>query len=268
MFLSWIVIISLSFYLTLKGKATFKISIIIYIITLVLGGIILGALPNAVMPIQLIFTNLGIGGPINAIIPMILVLALLLISTVFFGRIFCGYACPVGVMEELLSKINFKSKIKAQKDNKFNIKISSKLTSLIRWIFFGIIIGLSLIWTISVLQIINPFLGFSYIKNPIATALFIPFIMLIVVIIASIFLYRPWCRFLCPFGAIGSLTSRFSTYKYSRTEECTECGLCEKICPTQEAYKESKKGECYFCGRCVEICPQNAIKIEKRKKKI
>jgi NAD-dependent dihydropyrimidine dehydrogenase PreA subunit len=51
-----------------------------------------------------------------------------------------------------------------------------------------------------------------------------------------------------------------------RTDDCTECGLCEKICPTQEAYKDSKKTECYFCGRCVDICPVNAIKFERKKK--
>ena len=263
MFISWIVIMVLAFYLLSKGKASTKISIILYAISLILGGIILGAIPNAVMPIQQILTTLGMAGPINAIIPMVVILALLLLSTLIFGRIFCGYACPVGALQELISKINFKSNIKAQKNNKLHIEIPSKVANIIRWIFFGLIIILTLIWTISILQIINPFLGFSFIKNPGAVAFLMPLIMLIVVSIASIFVYRPWCRFMCPFGAIASITSRFSRCKYSRTDDCTECGLCEKICPTQEAFKESKKGECYYCGRCVEICPANAIKLKK-----
>lgn len=267
MFISWIVIIVIAFFFIYKRKVSLRISITLYLVSFILGGIILGAIPNAVMPLKQILTNIGIGSPINVSIPMIVILALLLLSTIFFGRIFCGYACPVGAVEELLSKINFKSNIKAQKNNKAHIKISSKMASLIRWIFFGIIIVLSLIWTISVLQVINPFLGFSFIKNPRAVALLIPFIMLIIVINASIFLYRPWCRFLCPFGAIASLTSRFSIYKYSRTDACTECGLCEKICPTQEAFKDSKKTECYWCHRCVETCPNKAIKLTKKEKK-
>ena len=264
MFLSWIIIIIVSFYLIFKGKASFKTSVLLYSITFLLGGIILGAVPNAVMPIQQILTTINIGGSINVIIPMVVVLALLLLSTIFFGRIFCGYACPVGAVEELLSKINFKSNIKAQKENKLHIEIPSKLAQIIRWIFFGFIIVLSLIWVFAVLQTINPFLGFSIIKNPTAVVLLIPLIMLILVIIASVFIYRPWCRFMCPFGALASITTRFSRYKYSRTDTCTDCELCEKICPTQEAYKDSKKGECYFCGRCIDICPQNAIKIEKK----
>ena len=265
MFISWIVIMILAFYLLFKGKASVKISILLFLGSLILGGIILGAIPNAVMPIQQIFSRFGGDSPINAIIPMLVILALLLLTTLFIGRTFCGYACPVGALQELISKINFKSNIKAQKNNKLHFEIPSKVANIIRWIFFGLIIILSLIWTISVLQLINPFLGFSVIKNPGAAALLIPLITLIVVILAGFFIYRPWCRFMCPFGALASITSCFSVCKYTRTEDCTKCGLCEKICPTQEAYKDSKKGECYFCGRCVEICPVNAIKLKKKR---
>jgi len=264
MFISWIVIMVLGFYLLYKGKASTKTSTLLYSISLILGGIILGATPNAPMPIQQIFTTIGMAGPINAIIPMLVILVLLLLSALFFGRLFCGHACPVGALEELISKINFKSNIKAQKNNKLHVEIPSKVANIIRWIFFGLIIILSLIWTISILQILNPFSGFSFIKNPGAVALLIPFITLIVVILASIFVYRPWCRLMCPFGALASITSCYSRYKYSRTDDCTECGLCEKICPTQEAFKESKKGECYYCGRCVEICPVNKKKKKKK----
>jgi len=266
MFISWIILMAVSFYFIFKGKLSKKVSIGLYLISIILGGIILGAVPNAVMPIQQIFDSLGSAIPMNLILPMLIILALLLLTTIFIGRIFCGFACPVGALEELISKINFKSSLKEQKNIKYKIDVSQRTTNIIRWAFFGIILILALVWSISLLQIINPFLGFSFIKNPAAVALTIPLVVLIGVSIASIFLYRPWCRFLCPFGAIASLTSRFSQYKYVRTEDCNNCGLCEKICPTKEAYQDSKKAECYFCGRCVEICPQNAI-ILKRKEK-
>ncbi len=79
--------------------------------------------------------------------------------------------------------------------------------------------------------------------------------------ITSVFIYRPWCRFLCPFGAVSCFCSNFALTVYVRTEDCTECKLCEKICPTQEAFSDSKKGECYYCNRCVEICPEDAIRL-------
>ena len=47
------------------------------------------------------------------------------------------------------------------------------------------------------------------------------------------------------------------------TDKCTDCGLCEKICPSHAAYRDNPKTECYYCNRCVEICPENAIKYGK-----
>jgi len=119
------------------------------------------------------------------------------------------------------------------------------------------------------LQIINPFTGFKIFTNPLAPLVLIPGISLIIVAIASFFVYRPWCRLLCPFGTLASVIGRFSQYKYIRTEDCNECGLCEKICPTHQAEQDSKKEECYNCNRCNNVCPQYAIKLGKlaRKKK-
>jgi Fe-S-cluster-containing hydrogenase component 2 len=82
--------------------------------------------------------------------------------------------------------------------------------------------------------------------------------------IASTFIYRPFCRYICPFGAIASLVGRFSPFKIRRTDACLDCGICEKICPTLEAYRESNKGECYLCYRCIEFC-KNEMFIDTQK---
>jgi polyferredoxin len=260
MFILWIMLILIT-TLLIKNTNLKKIyKILILVISVIIGGIILGANPNPVNPIQQILLFIHSN---SIFIPMLIVFALLLLSTIVIGRMFCGYACPVGAIQELCSKINFKSNLKEQEKVKIVLKTNQKWANVIRWIFF-IFIGLvSIIWGLAVLQIINPFLGYAYFTNPFAIALIIPFITLVVIVVLSIFIYRPWCRYLCPFGALASITSRFSRYKYVRTEDCTECGLCEKICPTQEAFRESSKGECYDCNRCVEICPQNAIIFDK-----
>jgi len=261
MFILWIMLILITTLLIKNSNLKKIYKIFILVISVIIGGIILGANPNPVNPIQQIFLFIHNN---SIFIPILIVFALLLLSTLVIGRMFCGYACPVGAIQELCSKIYFKSNLKEQKKVKIVLKTNQKWANVIRWIFF-IFIGLvSIIWGLAVLQIINPFLGYAYFSNPFAIALIIPFITLLVIVFLSIFIYRPWCRYLCPFGALASVTSRFSRYKYVRTEDCTECGLCEKICPTQEAFKESSKGECYDCHRCVEICPQNAIIFDKR----
>ncbi len=265
MFIIWIIISLVAVILIYNKKFSSRISIILYLISLVLGGIILGGIPNAIMPIQQILLAFGLGLPIISVMPIIIILILLLLSTLIVGRLFCSTACPVGALQELASKLNFKSSLKEQKKTKYNLEISRRTTNIIRGIFFIAIVLLSLIWGVALLQFINPFLGLNTFRNPEILVLLIPIITLSATLIASFFIYRPWCRFLCPFGAIAGLTSSLSLYKYRRTEACTECGLCEKICPTQEANSEALKGECYLCNRCVEICPQNAIEFTRKK---
>ncbi|MBY9016366.1 MAG: 4Fe-4S binding protein [Candidatus Lokiarchaeota archaeon] len=261
MFLIWAMTFILVMLLIDTEMLTKKLNLLILLITLVLGGIVLGGIPNAVMPIQQLLGVFVGGGTILSLVAVIIILGILLGSSIVAGRLFCGFACPLGALQELISKVNFKSNLKAHERVKYRINVSQKIISIIRRIFLGVILVLAGFWGILILNVFNPLSGFSFYKTIFTFTFVIPFIGLIVISIASIFLYRPWCRFLCPFGALSALTSRLSRNKYERTEACTECGLCEKVCPTQEAFTNSKKTECYYCNRCIEICPVNAIKF-------
>ena len=263
MFLLWIVVSIIALFLINKGKLNKTYSFIIYTVVVVLGGLILGSVPNLALSIQTLLSSIGMSAPFIVILPMIIVLIILLLTVFLVGRVLCGFACPVGALQELTSKINFKSNIKKQKNVKYKIDISLRTTTIIRWIFFGVITVLAVFWSFSLLQIINPFTGFNIFTNPLAPLFLIPGITLILVVIASFFVYRPWCRLFCPFGALSSLVGRFTQYKYVRTEDCNDCGLCETICPTHQAERDSKKRECYYCNRCVTVCPQDAIKLGK-----
>jgi len=264
MFILWLSIICISLVIVFKSKMKKSYAIIILIVSIGLGGILLGAVPNAIMPIMNILMVFRGQIPIPSLMPMIIILGVLLLSTFLIARMFCGYACPLGALQELASKLNFKSSVKEQNRKKYAITTSQQTANIIRWSFFLIFAIISVVWSLSIVQIINPFTGFKVFTNPFTAALVIPLVSIIVVTILSFFIYRPWCRYLCPFGAISTLTSRYSMYKLSRTDACNECGLCEKVCPTQEAYANSKKGECYNCNRCVEACPNDAIKMNKK----
>lgn len=258
MIISWIITFLFCIMLIDSELMNRRIRNGIYLVTILFGGIFIGGVPNAVMPIQQILTTIGVRGDFSYLLPVIIILCVLLASSLLIGRIFCGFACPLGALQEILSNFNFKSDIKAQNKVKYNIKISSQIPTVTRWIFFGVLI-LFAFGGVLLLPLINPFSGFSFPKSP--SVFLLPFLGLSIVSIVSVFIYRPWCRFLCPFGAGSSLCSQVARSKYQRTEDCTECGLCEEICPTQEAVKESNKSECYYCNRCIEICPHNAIKL-------
>ncbi|MHA2247274.1 MAG: 4Fe-4S binding protein [Candidatus Hodarchaeales archaeon] len=261
MILFWVITFLFCIILINAKLMSRKVSTAIYLITIFFGGVLLGGIPNAVMPIEYILIIIGVRGEVTYLFLVILVLCLLFYSSLLFGRIFCGFVCPLGALQELISKINFKSDLEGQKEAKYRVEISSQVSKKVRWIFIGVLFLLASIWSIVILPAFNPFSGFLFLKTFTLT-LIITFISLVVICFVSIFFYRPWCRFLCPFGAGSSFVSQFTGIKYQRTDACTECGLCEKVCPTQEAMVDSKKGECYFCNRCIEICPHDAIEFD------
>jgi len=135
MFLIWIGTCSVAIILISKNKLSKRNSLVIYAISLILGGVLLGGIPNAVLPIQRILSSIGAPDTIGTILPMIIMLTILLIAVLIFGRLFCGFACPLGAMQELASKINFKSKVKEQKNVKYKFDIPLKGANVIRWIF-------------------------------------------------------------------------------------------------------------------------------------
>ncbi|HET6580708.1 MAG TPA: 4Fe-4S binding protein, partial [Methanoregula sp.] len=75
------------------------------------------------------------------------------------------------------------------------------------------------------------------------------------ILVVSLFLYRPVCRIICPFGVLFSLFAEFSWFRLRRSESCIRCRKCEKACPTRTAGPDDSKRECYLCGRCTGVCP-------------
>jgi len=81
------------------------------------------------------------------------------------------------------------------------------------------------------------------------------------VLAASLFVYRPWCHFLCPFGLLGWLVEQVSLFRPRiNREECKECELCVQACPGQAMadFYAGKKlhADCFACGACIEACPR------------
>ena len=79
-------------------------------------------------------------------------------------------------------------------------------------------------------------------------------------VLACVFLYRAFCRFLCPLGAIYSLFARIALLGV-RVDEglCSGCGACVRSCRMD--VRQVGDGECIHCGECLQACPEKAISI-------
>lgn len=80
--------------------------------------------------------------------------------------------------------------------------------------------------------------------------------LLIITIILSIIIFRPFCRFICPLGAIYSLFNQISFYRLEVDKNmCTSCGKCSRKCKMNiEVYKHPNSLECIRCGECKDVC--------------
>ena len=86
-------------------------------------------------------------------------------------------------------------------------------------------------------------------------------VLLLITVILSILIYRPFCKYICPLGAVYSVFNPLSVFRYRvDKEKCTNCGACAKACKMQvDPVENANHPECIRCGACKKACPVKAI---------
>jgi len=139
-----------------------------------------------------------------------------LIYTLFFGRTFCAGVCPFGAMQDLVS---FRPQ-----------KLGSRLNAIlgvIPYIYLGLAVLYAATGTDFIICRYDPFVGIWRFN-----ASFGMFVFAVILLVIGIFIARPYCRFLCPYGVLLNWVSRFSYRHLTITPaECIQCRLCENSCP-------------------------------------
>ena len=188
------------------------------------------------------------------------------------GRTVCGWLCPFGLIQDLLDKAPLPKVRKGAWSRAFS------------WGQYVILIGLVIIAPLVLL-------GATGVGTPAFCAYLCPagtleagiplvtmneglrFMLgslfnwkvgvLVALVLVSLFVYRPFCRFLCPLGALYSFFNRFALLRYRvDNETCTNCGACLAVCKVD--IRTVSDRECIQCGACVTSCETNAIRFSLR----
>lgn len=198
------------------------------------------------------------------------VLGIILLYSIILGRTICGFLCPVGLIQELLYKI------KTPKLKKSKV---TRILSYFKYILLLIlVIILPLIYALKANNIPLPAFckyicpagtlegAILLLSNPNNNSFFgmlgvlftWKFTLLVIFIIASIFIFRFFCRFFCPLGALYGLFNKISILgvKVDKTK-CNSCQACVTHCKMD--IKEVGDHECIQCGECRKVCPCKAI---------
>ena len=199
------------------------------------------------------------------------ILGILMLFGVLLGRTVCGWLCPVGLLQELLHRIPTP---KLRKSRFTRLLSGLKYGVLAVFVlavplYFGLVSHLPLpafckyICPAGTLEGAVPLLG-----NESNSGLFAQlgilftrkFVILVVILLACVFCYRAFCRFLCPLGAIYSLFSRFAlTGMQVDSSRCNHCGACVRSCEMD--VRSVSDRECISCGKCIGRCSQKAISL-------
>lgn len=187
------------------------------------------------------------------------------------GRAVCGWLCPFGLVEDLLYKTPVVRKITIVPGDR-----------ILRYLKYGILIVFVILLPIFVLNIAGQgepwfckwicpsgtlFAGWPLVmlNEGIRQAAGLLFawknLILIALIVLSLFVYRPFCRYLCPLGAIYGLFNPVALYRFRLDKDnCTNCDACKKACKLNIRVTEKpNSAECIRCGDCISACKTNAL---------
>lgn len=187
-----------------------------------------------------------------------------------FGRFACGWLCPFGLLQDLLHKIPIFHK-KKQLPCHSVLKYGKYL------VLFGLVIaGSSILFTgfakvpafCKFLCPSGTFMGAipllsvnETLRTQIGGLFYWKLGILIVLLILSVKIYRPFCQYLCPLGGIYGWFNRFSLVQIRwEKDACISCGACQNACPVNLAPEQiSISTECIKCGKCIEACPVECL---------
>ena len=207
------------------------------------------------------------------------VIGFLMLVGAVFGRFVCGFLCPFGLFQDLLYKIPFRWKRK-------NLP-GDALLRYFKYVVLAIFVIVLPLTAVDVFGQGKPWFC-AYICPSGTLMAGIPLLalneglramagflyrwkigILIVLALLGIAVYRPFCRYVCPLGAIYGAFHPIAFFRIRvDAQKCTSCGACTRACKMGiDVVRKPNSAECIRCGECVRACPHQAIQMGFREKK-
>lgn len=190
-----------------------------------------------------------------------------------FGRLVCGWLCPFGLVQDLFHKIPFFKKLETFKGDRL-LRYSKYVILLVFVIILPMFLlddyGISTpyfckyicpsgmlfggIPLAAVNEGIRDSVGFLYAYKG---------VILAVTVLLSVIIYRPFCKYICPLGAVYSFFNLISVLRIRNDEQkCIGCKKCERACKMNvSVLSEPDSPECIRCGLCVKSCPTESLSM-------
>jgi polyferredoxin len=199
-------------------------------------------------------------------LPRMVAFTLFLLGVLLANKFICAWGCQFGVLQDLIFRIG-RDRLD-RKGRLCQIKPSFALSNTLRVAFFLAFIIAAFVWTVDLIEPIDPF----KVYNPGSIGL-IGGVSLALLLGLSLFIYRPWCHFLCPFGFLGWIAESASlTHILVDYETCIACQQCAKACPSTVMAAILKQDrvtpDCFACGVCLTTCPVKAISFSSGRREL
>jgi polyferredoxin len=221
-----------------------------------------------------------------------------IVITILFGRVWCGWICPMGTTLDLFNFKRTNSKEVKVPENwrmgkyllllatliaalfgNLSLLVFDPITLWIRTLTGGIWPALNTAFTAAEEGLATiPWMSgpLTWLDHALRPAVFptgdvgirfvwLPTLLFSVIILLNLAASRFWCRYLCPLGGLLGLISRFAIFKRRVNADCKSCGKCDNLCPTgtidpKRGYASDAK-ECTMCMDCLRACPAAVVKF-------
>ena len=171
-------------------------------------------------------------------------------SAVLFGPVFCGYFCPLGSIQEWFGKIG-----RRMFPKRYNHFVPRKLDRALRWLrmaVLALVVYQTAVAAKLVFQDYDPY--FALFNLFTGEAALWAYAILAATLLASLFVERPWCKYLCPYGAVLGWFNRIRIFPVRRMQEtCIHCGHCDAACPMNIEVSKAgavRSSQCISCYEC------------------